>query len=139
MKLVFLLEEPSVKEMLNSLLPRLLPESVEFICISYEGKSDLEKRLKNKLRGWKEPGVKFVIMRDQDNGDCIQIKNTIVNICHESNRKDALVRIACRELESWYIGDLTAVHQALNIKGIVDYEKKEKYRIPDAIEKPSKE
>lgn len=40
--LVFLLEEPSAKEMLNGLLPRLLP-GLSYRCIVFEGKQDLEK------------------------------------------------------------------------------------------------
>lgn len=37
-KIVFLLEEPSMKELLDRLLPGLLPTGVEFITIPHEGK-----------------------------------------------------------------------------------------------------
>lgn len=37
-ELVFLLEEPSAKAMLESLLPRMLKEDTRFRCIPFEGK-----------------------------------------------------------------------------------------------------
>jgi len=52
--LVFLLEEPSAKEMLNGLLPRLLP-GVRSRCIVFEGKQDLEKNLIKKIRAYRVP------------------------------------------------------------------------------------
>ncbi len=42
-KLVFLLEEVSAKEFLNGILPKILPPEIDFRCIPFEGKSDLEK------------------------------------------------------------------------------------------------
>jgi len=97
MKLIFLLEEPSAKEFLEHLLPRLLPATVSFKCIAHEGKSDLEKRIIYKLNGWKEDNVKFVILRDQDSSNCHDIKQKIINICKRSKHKDTLIRIACHE------------------------------------------
>ena len=49
MTLVFLLEERSMKEFLDILLPKILPENVGFRTIPHEGKSDLEKSIKTKL------------------------------------------------------------------------------------------
>jgi hypothetical protein len=41
-ELVFLLEEPSAKAMLESLLPRLLDEQIKFRLIPFKGKQDLQ-------------------------------------------------------------------------------------------------
>ena len=41
--LVCFLEEPSAKEMLEGVLPRLLPADVKFTYIVFEGKQDLKK------------------------------------------------------------------------------------------------
>ena len=60
-KLVFLLEERSMKALLDGLLPRFLPD-LKFQCVPHEGKHDLEKSIPRKLRAWQEPGVRFVIM-----------------------------------------------------------------------------
>jgi hypothetical protein len=48
-RLVFLLEERSIKVLLEALLPRLFP-ALEIFCIAHEGKSDLEKSLPRKLK-----------------------------------------------------------------------------------------
>lgn len=59
-----------MKYFLEGLLPRILPEGVDFQLIPHQGKRDLQKTIPKKLRGWNEPGdVRFVILHDQDNKD----------------------------------------------------------------------
>ena len=48
-------------------------------------------------------------------------------------KKYCLIRIACHELESFYLGDLQAVEQGLKISGIATLQKKAKYRAPDSL------
>jgi len=50
-----------------------------------------------------------------------------------------MIRIVCRELESWYFGDLAAVENALSMTDLVKYQNKSKYRVPDKIHSPSLE
>ena len=45
MKLVFLLEEQSMKTFLDGILPRILPPDVTFITVPHEGKTDLQKSI----------------------------------------------------------------------------------------------
>ena len=40
-RVIFLLEEKSMKELLDRMLPRIFP-SLRFLCIPHEGKADLE-------------------------------------------------------------------------------------------------
>ncbi len=47
-ELVFLLEEPSAKAMLESLLPRLLDTGITTRLLAFEGKQDLEKQMVKK-------------------------------------------------------------------------------------------
>lgn len=140
MKIVFLLEEESAKAMLESILPRLLPpsmsceENIQFI--TFEGKQDLEKRLERRLRGYLAPDARFIIVRDQDSeNDCILVKRKLLDLCQQSGKGNVcLVRIACRELESFYLGDLEAVDKAFNLKGkIASLQKKRKFQIPDNL------
>ena len=139
-ELVFFLEEPSAQAMLEGLLPRLLPEDVVFRCIPFEGKQDLERQLVRRLRGYRNPDARFVVIRDQDsNPDCTVVKAQIVNLCKEAGKPDALVRIACRELESFYLADLAAVERGIGIVGIARLQAKVKYRSPDYLGSPSKE
>jgi len=138
-KIVFLLEEPSMRELLDRLLPELLPRGVDFMTIPHEGKQDLEKSIPRKLRAWKEPGVRFIIVRDQDGGDCYRIKDNLISICTRGGRADSVVRIVCNELESWFLGDLAAVATAYDRPSIVRLQRKKKYRNPDSITNAAEE
>lgn len=135
--LVFFLEETSAEEMLKGLLPRLLPEQFHFRCVPFEGKQDMEKQLKGKLRGRRTPNTYFVVLRDKDNGDCRQIKHNLEKICKTANRPDVLIRIACHELESWYLGDLKAVEEGLGIHGLSTKQNQGKFRNPDNLANPA--
>ena len=139
MILAFLLEERSAKEMLKGLLPRLLPAGVEVKYVVFEGKQDLKHQMTRRLRHW-PPETIFVVMCDQDSSDCLDLKAELVEKCPEATRDHLIVRIICRELESWYFGDLAAVEDGLNMTGLVNkYKNKRKYRIPDKIGSPAEE
>lgn len=132
--LVFCLEELSAKTLLESLWPRLFPGlNIEVTFIVFEGKSDLEKKLERRLRGWLRPNSLFVVLRDRDSEDCLQLKKRLVEKCVTAGRADALVRIACAELESWYLGDLAATEVALNVPGLSRKQNTSNYRAPDRL------
>ena len=103
-RLIFMLEEPSAEEMLKAILPKILPESICPEFKVFEGKQDLEKRLPIILRAWRTTNCDFVVIRDQDSGNCREIKANLTNLCQQAGKKDVLVRVACRELESFYLG-----------------------------------
>lgn len=136
---VFFLEEPSAKEMLQGMLPRILPEKIFIRYVIFQGKQDLEKNLDIKLRAWKLPNCSFIVMRDQDSGDCKEIKKKLANICQKAGKKGVLIRIACHELESFYLGDLAAVEKGLDLKGLERKKKQRKFRDPDLLANPSEE
>lgn len=140
-ELVFLLEEESAKAMLNTLLPRILSPDIKPTLIAFEGKSDLEKQMVRRIKGYQNPNARFIVMRDQDSiPDCLVLKNALLAKCIEASRQPIpLVRIACRELESFYLADLAAVETAMNIKGLVKQQSKSKFRSPDYLSSPSKE
>ena len=140
-ELVFLLEEPSAKEMLESLLPRMLDQGITFRCIPFEGKQDLEKQLMRKIRAYQNEQARFIVLRDQDSSpDCTVVKRNLLDLCQQSSKADrCIVRIACRELETFYLADLQAVEQALGIMGLRQHQLKRKFRAPDHLDRPSKE
>lgn len=74
---VFLLEEQSAKNLLEGLLPKLLPEGVQAYFMVFQGKQDLEGQLVRKLRGWQRPDSVFVVLRDQDAGRCEDVKKRL--------------------------------------------------------------
>ena len=139
-ELVFFLEEQAAKEMLDGLLPKLLDESsISFRCIFFEGKQDLEKQLGKRLRNWRNPETSFVVLRDQDSGDCAAVKQRLIDICRKAKKPDTLVRIVCRELESWYLGDLKAVETGLQCTGLSGQQQKSKFRSPDRLSNAKQE
>lgn len=137
-RIVFLLEEGSIKVLLEGLLPRLFP-GLSFLCVSHEGKRDLELSIPRKLRAWREPGVRFVVMRDQNSEDCFQLKTRLVQLCQQSGRCDVLVRIVCRELETWYVAEPEALRKAFpqvrpnSLREL----SRSKYHNPDTVSRPS--
>ena len=137
--IVFFLEEPSAKEMLIGVLPRILHETIQVRYIVFRGKQDLEKNLKKKMNGWRMPDSVFIVMRDQDSGDCKAIKAKLANLCREAGREGVLVRVACRELESFYLGDLAAVEQGLGLRNLKAQQQNRKFRNPDALGNPAEE
>lgn len=137
--LVILLEEPSAREMLTGLLPRILSPDVDVHYLVFQGKQDLEKKLVRRIKGWRIPQTAFVVLRDQDSAQCEQVKEKLVDLCRTAGRPDILVRIACRELESWYFGDLSVVEAGLKVSGLSPLSAKAKYRNPDAIVNPASE
>lgn len=137
--LVCCLEEPSAQAMLEGVMPRLIPAGWSVRYIPFRGKQDLDKNLKKRLQGWLAPDACFMVLRDRDAGDCVSIKNKLATLCMEAGKPGALVRIACRELESFYFGDLRAVEEGLKLTGLVALRNKAKYRNPDALGNPSEE
>lgn len=138
-ELVFFLEEPSAKAMLEGVVPRLLDENFNVRYVVFEGKQDLEKRLPRRLRAWQNPNARFLVMRDQDSGDCYEIKQKLADICKTAGRPDSLIRIACHELESFYLGDLNAVANTIGPKKLAKQQNSAKYRDPDRLNNAAQE
>lgn len=140
-ELVFLLEETSARAMLESLLPRILHPDIRPRIIPFEGKQDLERQMLKKLRGYLNPQARFIVLRDQDSApDCRAIKAKLLASCQQAGKaSQSIVRIACRELESFYLADLQAVERALAMPSISRHQERAKYRNPDSLENPSKE
>lgn len=137
--LVFFLEEPSAKAMLEGVLPRVLPPDIAVHYMVFEGKQDLHKRLVMRMQYWQKPDSRFIVLRDQDNGDCRQVRKHLLEQCIQAGKPDALVRVACHELESFYLGDLRAVEQGLGLSGLSRFQDGRKFRTPDQLANASEE
>lgn len=129
--LVVFLEEPSAAALLKVLLPPLLPSGCGLKCITFEGKQDLERNLERKLRSWLMPDTLFLVMRDRDSEDFRIVKKRLVDICCRAGHPHAVVRIACGELESFYLGDLEAVTSAFGCR--MPSDNSAKFRDPDHL------
>lgn len=137
-RLVFLLEEYSMKVLLEGLLPRIFP-GLNFLCVPHQGKQDLEQSIPRKLRAWREPGARFVVIRDQDSGDCLAVKERLRGLCAAGHREDTLIRIACRELEAWYLGDPDALADAYRNELLRNIGNKAAFRHPDNVQNAADE
>ena len=141
-RIVFLLEEPSMVELLRGVLPKVFPDWVENqhrIAVPHSGKSDLEASVPRKLRAWNVPGDRFVIMRDNDGGDCRAHKQRLLGLAAVRPADQVLVRIVCQELEGWFLGDLEAVAQAYPVADRQLKARPRKYHDPDRMTNASDE
>lgn len=137
MRLEILTEEKSMEVFLRGLLPRLLPQ--EFVldenCFihSHEGKSDLVKSIPKKMRAYPHfhEEVRVLIIHDQDSNDCVKLKNSLKELCNDGIPH--LIRIACRELENWYLGDFRALESVFPEIKADKFLRKAKYRKPDRL------
>ncbi len=137
--LVFFLEGPSEKDFLEGFLPKVLPPHVTTHFQVFQGKQDLEKQLVRRMKFWLMPNSRFVVMRDQDSGNCLTIKAKLRQLCVDAGQPAAVVRIACREMETFFVGDWAAIASGFGKPGLAAFAGKAKYRDPDLLGSPSAE
>jgi hypothetical protein len=144
MHIEFLIEDYSGGEALNEFLPQCLSPETEYQVHPFSGKTDLLKKLPDRLKGYKTWIPKdwlIVILIDLDDEDCIKLKQNLEDIAtkagfttktNNSQSFQVLNRIMIEELESWFFGDVEAIIQAY--PGVPkNLANQEKYRDPDAI------
>jgi len=114
MKTLYVLtEEPSIKNVFEVILPKILPQNVNFHILVHQGKNDLKKVLSEKIASLSRvEGAKILITMDQDANDCKQLKQKLSDLIGKNCNCDYKIRIVCRELESWLLGDLSAIERA---------------------------
>lgn len=127
-----------MKAFLDEYLPRAFPD-LPFLCVRHEGIKDLEASIPRKLRAWREPGVRFVVLRDNHGDDCKTVKKRLVTLCKQGNRQEALVRIVCQELESWHLGAPEALAQAFEAPALAKRAAKPKFADPDRLTNAAQE
>ena len=121
----FLLEEPSAEAFLRSLLTRTLADKLTFSLHVHQGKRDLLTKLDRRLRGyakWLPPTSKIIVLVDRDNDDCVALKRKLEELAAQAGLRTRTThgiqtcqlvnRIACEELEAWFLGDSNAVRSA---------------------------
>ncbi len=139
-ELVFLLEEPSARALLEGLMPRLGVVLPPIRYIVFEGKSDLDRNLGRRVRRYLNPDAHFFVIRDQDAApDCRVVKGRLAEACHAMGRSAVTIRILCRELEAVYLADLRAVELALGLRGLASRQNEARFRTPDRVASPARE
>lgn len=140
----FLVEDRSTEALLSLLLPKMTGD-LSHAVYAYEGKQDLLAKLPQRLHGyaaWLPPEHRIVIVIDQDDEDCRELKRRLEAFAQEaglptraSSQRDAVrvvPRIACEEIEAWYFGDWEAVCAAYP-RVPTTIPSKRQYRAPDSI------
>src|SRR4030042_4565985 len=146
MHIEFLVEEPSAEAALLNILPKIIEQTTSFAIHSYQGKQDLLKKLLSRFKGykaWLPEDWRIVVLIDADDKDCRRLKAQLDDIAHKSklltksaarnsSKFQVLNRLAIKELEAWFFGDIEALNAAyprisLNLRN------KAKYRDPDSI------
>ena len=132
-----LVEEPSMNFFLDGLLPKILPPGIVLYQNCFirapEGKQDLQKQLPKKVRALSHlpKEVKVIVIQDQDSWDCVILKKALKNLVETNSKLPNLIRIACKELESWYLGDMEAIEKIYGKFKSERYRAWSKFRNPD--------
>lgn len=136
MNIVIFTEEPSMVPVAEHIARLTIGDRADsLIILPHQGKSDLESSFPRKVRNWNVPDTKFIVLRDNDGGDCIALKQRLIDLCPPEKLERLFVRIVCQELEAWFIGDLEAVDLAYGTDNAKRKEKV-KFREPDTILDP---
>lgn len=109
----------------------------KLIFHSLHGKGNMIGKCSRLIRAHerRRPGSLYVVLCDQDEGDCLKLKRTLLDVtkqCGVSGR--SCVRIVCRELEAWLLGDRKALEAAYP-KSRID---KRAHANPDSVSRPKK-
>jgi Domain of unknown function (DUF4276) len=132
-EIIFLVEGQSDKIFVELIASSLIDAKIGYQIFAFNGKSDLQSKLKRRIQGWENKNAAFLVLRDKDQGDCIKVKRRLLDEIPQNNARTVKVRIACHELESWLLGDMEAIAAAYNRPNIANLQTKAKFRAPDAL------
>ena len=136
-RLVFITEESSKVSFLQGLLPRLHSTfEISYEFQAAEGYPDIRRLVRSVTRSWRDPGMRFVVLCDQDSEKCEDRKAALLEQVAPERRNHTLVRIVCQELESWYLGDQSSIDEVN--RGIEN--QNERFVVssnPDAVPRPA--
>ncbi len=140
-------EERSAQKFFEALMLKIFAEQnisqniakERFRVYGYSGKEDLKKSLQTTVPTIsKQPEAKILITIDQDGEDCRSLKNDLENIIKNKCHCPHKIRIICRELESWFLGDLEAIARSYPRFKADQYRNKSDFKNIDASkQKPS--
>ena len=138
MMLYVFTEDPSMKEVLKIVLPKLGVVQGSFKIIDFQGAGNLENSIERQIRAISNADARFLVLRDNDRGDCLALKRRLLDKVAGSGRLNkSKVRIVCQMLESWFIGDAAALTSSGHLRRPVP--KRLTVCDPDMIDDPKKE
>lgn len=144
-KIIFFVEEPSAREALGQILPKINSE-IEIQIMHFQCKSDFLNNIHDRLVGyktWLPESWKIIVLIDRDDDDCGYLKGKLEGYATSAGFStktspnfngnfQVINRIIIEELEAWFFGDWQAVRTAYP-KVPQTIPSKAPYRDPDAI------
>lgn len=136
-------EEPSAKAALELLLPRILGHDA-FHIVAFRDKGELLREIGKRLKGLSgvSSDLRIAVLVDRDDDNCLELKAHLEARCAEAGltsrsraRGDTwrvVNRIACEELEAWFLGDVAALRAAYP-RVPATLGEKSQFRDPDAV------
>jgi len=123
-----LVEEPSAKEALQHLLPKIIKGARCPTVLNLGSKYKLLKLLPGRLAAYRQriangEQLRIIVLVDRDSDDCKKLKDDLEKMAGQAGlptktspdaegRFLVLNRVAVEELESWFIGDPEALRKA---------------------------
>ncbi|MGL4439325.1 MAG: DUF4276 family protein [Bosea sp. (in: a-proteobacteria)] len=136
MKTIYVLtEEASAERLVANLAPRVVP-NCHVIPVLHSGKRDLCQSFPRKMRAIRHPAdASFIVLHDNDGGDCARLKGRLLDLVPAEVFQRAKIRIVMQELESWYLGQMTALVgcELITSAQLRQLEHKIKFRDPDRL------
>ncbi len=130
-------EEPSAKEALDRLLPKMVGARHSFQVHAFRDKQELLEEIPKRLMAysrWMPADWRIVVLVDEDREDCKALKGRLVEAAEDAGLSGrVLCRIVVEELEAWFFGDVEALRAAYP-RIPKTLHRKRPYRNPDAIE-----
>lgn len=139
MGIFFLTEEPSIAPVIERFAADLLDltNGDWFDVKIHQGKEDLRKALRTVVPTLsKIPDVRIMVLHDQDEKDCKHLKQDLADALVRCDCP-LKIRIVCKELEAWFLGDLAAIEKAYPRFDAHSVKEKAKFRNVDEISRPS--
>lgn len=123
--LVILTEEPSAKEALEILVPRIrVAGKRPHLLIEHRCKTELLQKVPGLMKGYAKSffaNVNILVLVDSDSQNCRNLKKQLEKYALQSGlavtpgasaQRRVYVRIVQKELEAWFFGDWEAVRAA---------------------------
>lgn len=144
MHLDILIEEVSAEPVVRRIAEATIdPRRHTFAIRVFDGKTDLLGSLEERLRGYRNWGidVRVMVLVDRDDDDCRELKARLEAAARSAGLRTRTAsngqpfsvcnRIACEELEAWFLGDESALRA--EFMRLRPFANKERFRDPDAI------
>lgn len=140
-----MIEEASAEIVLTEVVPKILGDEVTFKVHDFRGKTNLLKKLPDRMKGYYnllkyQEDWRIVVLIDEDRQNCQELKQKLEDIAIQEGLStpsttesfQVLNRIAVEELEAWFFGDVEALTEAYP-KVPKTLTKRKSYRNPDEI------